>query len=219
VKGKLVALLGATATLLCSCGDGSGSTLTAASPQRVMAQARAALHAAPSYHVAGMLDSGFVVDVVVTPRGFRGTVTTHGVQWQAVSVDGALYFRGGAMWRATVSSATAQGFADNWVRVRQLNAGYGWAAHLVDLPAVVPDEVFRDKPGLVNVGARVVGGEDVAELASPEDVYDVRVATPHYPVRWIEPDEVGADGRPCGIILDRFAQPVAIVAPSTSLTY
>jgi acetolactate synthase-1/2/3 large subunit len=112
-----------------------------------------------------MLDDGITIDGVVTARGFAGVVTSHSVTWHVVSVDGRLYFRGASIWHKSISSTTAASFGQRWVRVRQLGAGFGWAARLADLPHAIVTEVFRDKPGLVNTGVRTVRGVRVVHLA------------------------------------------------------
>jgi hypothetical protein len=184
-----------------------------------MAAARAALRATSGYHVSGMLDDGFTVDLRVSRTSLAGTVTHNGISWQVVQDRGRLWFRGSAMWHATISADAAERLGDNWVQVTSFNAGFGYAAHLVDLQREMPDEVFRDKPGLRNVGFRTFAQRRVVELSSDEDVYDVTAAAPHDPLRWLEPDEIGPDGKPCGIVLDHFGAAVHVVAPDTALRY
>ena len=179
-----------------------------------MRQATDALRAASSYHVSGMLDTGFVVDVVVLPDAASGSVTSHGVTWRFVEVHGRLWLRGAALWRATVARAAAARLGDDWVSVRDPKAAYGWAGRLSHLPAGIPDLVFVAKPGLVNRGVRTVGGHRVIELSSKNDVYDVLTSNPPYPIRWLEPDERGPNGQPCGIELDRFDAVVNVTAPA-----
>lgn len=181
--------------------------------------ARIALSQTSSYHVSGMLDDGLTIDAVVTARGFAGTVSSHGVTWHAIAVGGRLYFRGASMWRKSISSTTAASFGQNWVRVRQLGAGFGWAGHLADLPHEIVTEVFRDKPGLVNKGVRLVRGVRVVHLVDSTDVYDVRLAAPHVPITWLEPDDIGPDGKPCGILLDHFGVTQPLDEPRTTLSY
>jgi hypothetical protein len=185
----------------------------------VLSAARAALRSVSSYHVSGMLDDGFTVDLRVSRTSLVGHVTTEKVTWDVVQDHGQLWFRGAAMWRATISADKAASYGDSWVRVSSLNAGFGWAAHLVDLQREMPDEVFRDKSGLRNIGVRTFDGRRVVRLSSPKDLYDVEVDAPHRPLRWLEPDELGPDGKPCGVVLDDFDAPVDVRVPNTTLRY
>ena len=177
------------------------------------------MRAASSYHAHGMIDDDFTVDLRVSRTSIVGQVTTEKVTWDVVQDHGRLWFRGAAMWRKTISADKAAMYGDNWVRVTSLNAGFGWAAHLVDLQKEMPDEIFRDKPGLRNVGIRMFAGHRVVRLSSKKDLYDVEVSAPHLPLQWLEPDEIGPDGTPCGVVLDDFGAPVRVAVPSTSLTY
>jgi hypothetical protein len=166
-----------------------------------------------------MLDTGFSVDLRVSRSALVGRVTAEHVSWDVVQSGGQLWFRGKQMWAATISPAQAAGYGDSWVHVTSLNAGFGWASHLLHLQTEMATEVFRDKPGLHNVGIRRFAGRRVVELSSSGDVYDVEVAAPHRPLRWLEPDEIGADGKPCGVVLDAFGKPVQVSPPVTSLRY
>jgi hypothetical protein len=185
----------------------------------VLAAARASLREVDSYRVRGMLDAGFTVDLRVSSTSLVGRVTAEHVTWQVVQDRGRLWFRGRSMWRRTISADQAASYGDKWVRVASMNAGFGWAGHLVDLQREMPDDVFRDKAGLRNVGVRTLAGRRVIRLASIHDVYDVRLAAPHLPVRWVEPDEIGPDGAPCGVVLDDFGAPVRVAVPRTALRY
>jgi hypothetical protein len=208
------------AALASGCGSGGSSALTtSSSPHAVLSAARAALRSVPSYHVLGMLDDDFTVDLRVSRTSVVGRVTTEKVTWDVVQDHGRLWFRGAAMWRNSISSDKAATYGDKWVRVTSLNAGFGWASHLVDLQKEMPDEIFRDKPGLRNVGVRTFAGRRVVRLSSPTDLYDVETDAPHLPLRWLEPDEIGPNGAPCGVVLDDFGAPVRVSVPRTTLHY
>lgn len=166
-----------------------------------------------------MLDNDFTVDLRVSRTSVVGRVTTENVTWDVVQDHGRLWFRGQAMWRKTISADQAAAYGDKWVRVTSMNAGFGWASHLLHLQREMPDEVFRDKPGLQNVGIRSFGGHRVVRLSSSKDVYDVEAGMPHLPLRWLEPEEIGPDGKPCGVLLDDFGAPVEVAVPRTSLHY
>jgi hypothetical protein len=146
-------------------------------------------------------------------------VTAEKATWDVVQDHGRLWFRGRELWRKSISPDQAASYGDRWVLVTSLNAGFGWASHLVHLQREMADEVFRDKPGLRNVGVRSFEGRRVVRLSSPDDLYDVEADSPHLPLRWLEPDELGPDGKPCGVVLDDFGAPVSVNVPRTSLRY
>lgn len=183
-----------------------------------MRHATDALRAASSYHVSGMLDTGFVVDIVVLRDAAAGSVTSHGITWRFVEVHGRLWLRGAALWRATRPAVAARRLGDNWVLVIDPKAAFGWEGRLAHLPTGIPDLVFVAKPGLVNRGVRSVNGHRVDELSSPKDVYDILTSNPPYPIRWLEPDERGPNGQPCGITLDRFGAAANVIAPARWVT-
>jgi hypothetical protein len=204
------ALLAACA--LAACGN-SGDGFMKKAPNAVLADTATALRAAHSYHVTGMLDPGFSVDVVIVPNGSTGTITTHGVSWYEISSNGQVWFRGSALWRATVSARLAQRYDDNWVLVSDKKAGFGFAGRVAHFDDSVPDVVFGPQQGLTNNGVTTLNASRVVELTSNTDVYDVLVDAPHYPVRWLEKENPGPNGQPCGITLGNFNQPAPSVRP------
>jgi hypothetical protein len=182
----------------------------------VLADAAQTLRATTSYHVTGMLDPGFSVDVVVTPHGSMGSVTIHDVTWQEVTIDGESWFRGSALWRASLP-AKAKLYDDRWVHVRDQRAAFGFAGRIAHLQDSIPGIVFGRQHGLTNTGVKTVNGEQVVELVGDEDIYDVVADPPHYPLRWLEKENPGPNGQPCGITLSRFGAAATLQAPTTSL--
>jgi hypothetical protein len=212
-KRSITALLAAATLAACS----TGATKSAKSPVDVLAEASAALRTTSSYHVTGMLDEGFTVDLVVLPRGSAGTVTTHGVSWQETSLDGRVWFRGRRLWVATLDAARARRYANRWVRVLDAKAGFGWAGRLSHLPESIPGVVFGPQDGLHNDGLVTIEGQRVVELTTNEDIYDVRADPPYFPVRWLEKGNPGPNGAPCGITLSQFNARHAVHPPPTGL--
>lgn len=181
----------------------------------MLAESAQALRGASSYHVSGMMDRGLTVDVVVTKQGSVGRISSHDVTWDEVAVGGETWFRGAALWRATLPAQQAADLGDNWVLVTMPAAAFGFAGPLHNLQERIPGVVFGPQPKLVNRGLKRVNGRQAVELSSSTDVYDVFADGPHYPVRWLEVEVVGPNGQPCGIALDRFGEPATIVAPMT----
>jgi hypothetical protein len=185
----------------------------------VMVDARTALQATSSYRVVGMLDDDLDVSLTVTPQGSRGALTSHGVSWQEVSIGPTIWFRGRSLWRATTSAATAQRLGDRWVRVTDEHAGFGWAGPVRNLPSTIPLNFFTAKGALRNLGRRTVDGRPVVRIANGADRHDVLTSGPPYPVDWLETDEPGPDGQPCGVALSAFNAPVRLVRPRTDLVF
>ncbi|MEA2682246.1 MAG: hypothetical protein QOK05_574 [Chloroflexota bacterium] len=181
----------------------------------MLAEAAQALRGTRSYHVSGMLDPGLSIDIVVSRHGSTGRVTSHGVTWDEIGVDTRTWFRGRALWNATLPAAQADALGDDWVLVSDPSAAFGFAGPLHDLQTRVPGVVFGRQPGLSNRGTKKLNGQEVLELANATDIYDVLTSGVHYPVRWLETEIPGPDGKPCGITLDRFGDPSDVVAPAT----
>lgn len=182
-----------------------------------MADAASSLRHASSYRVVGQIDDQLTVAMTVTPDGTRGTVTSHGVSWQEVERHGTVWFRGVRLWRATVSAAKAQRFGDSWVRVTDPSAGFGWLTPLSDVQAAIPTIFFAPKGAMVNLGRRVIDGREVVRIKNGPDIHDVLASGTPYPVDWLETDEPGPDGQPCGVALSAFDAPVMVKAPVTAL--
>ena len=180
-------------------------------------QAQKALAGASSYRVDGMIDPDLVLHVVVTRSGWAGTVKSHGVTWEQVSIGDTTWVRGAALWRAALPADRAAALGDAWVEVTDLDVAWRLPYHLTELEALIPQLVFTPKGGLVNKGETTFQGQRVFELVGAKDTYDVLSSGAPYPVRWLDADIVGKDGQPCGITLSAFNAPVSITpAPSTT---
>ena len=205
------------AAMTAACGSSappatSASAALGGTADHILALASAALATSSSYHVAGMLDAGLSVDLVVAPHALRGRLTNHGVTWDVVMVGGSVWFRGAELWAATHATAAAS-FGSGWVRVLDPGAGFGLAGRLPTLPQAIDGIVFGPHAGLRTVGPTTQGGRRAVELRSDKDVYDVALEGRPYPLRWLDGDIPGPGGAPCGVTLDSFDQPVAIAAP------
>jgi hypothetical protein len=201
------------------CGAASDHGGEASRPASViLADAAAALRGASSYHVSGMLDPGLAVDLVVTPGGVTGHLAARGVSWEEIEVKDQLWFRGAALWKATLDADRAVGLGDHWVLVNDPAAAFGFAGPLRKLETRMPGVVFRRRTAPGNRGTRQLGGRRVVELASDRDIYDVLADGTPYPVRWLETDNPGPSGQPCGITLDRFNAPAKVLPPGSALT-
>jgi hypothetical protein len=67
------------------------------------------------------------------------------------------------------------------------------------------------------MGEISLDGRRVIELRSKTDVYDVLATGTPYPVRWLELENPGPDGKPCGITIDGFGAPATVSAPANAL--
>jgi hypothetical protein len=177
---------------------------------------RAIVHTS-SYRVIGQLDDGLTVSLTITPDGSRGTITTHGVSWQEINVGHKVWFRGSRLWQTTVSRTKARRFADKWVLVTNPTAGFGQPGPLSDLPVALPENFFSPRGAMKNDGERTVDGRSVIHIVNGGDAHDILASGTPYPIDWLELDEPGPDGQPCGITISDFNAPVMVTAPKTTL--
>jgi hypothetical protein len=182
-----------------------------------MVDAANSLRHSTSYRVVGQLDDQLTVSLTVTPNGTRGTVTSHGITWQDVELHGKVWFRGSQLWRNTVSRAKARRFGNRWVLVTNKTAGFGWRDPLSDVQIAIPTVFFAPKGDMVSLGTRTVDGRAVVRIKNGPDFHDVLASGTPYPVDWLETDEPGPDGQPCGVTLSDFNAPIAVTAPKTNL--
>ena len=161
-----------------------------------------------------MLDPGLGLDLQVTPRGEIGTLTSHGVTWRVVALDGAMWMRGRALWNATLPPDRAAAFGDSWVAVDDGEAGFGWARFLPAFPRQIVAQVFGPHDALRIAATTRFGGRDAVELRGGKDLYDIAATGTPWPLRWLDADIPGPGGQPCGVTLDRFGEPVALAPPS-----
>jgi hypothetical protein len=211
----LVAVVLGCAGLTAGCGSSNGDHLRDKPAAQVLAEAQAAIRSVQSYRVDGMLDPGFTVHLVIVRGGSMGTVTAKGVTWSTIAYRGQLWLRGRALWQKTLTQAKAAQLGDSWVLVDDLKAAFNYARTLPNLDETIPAIVFGRHPKLQNKGERVVAGQRVVRLEDDEDIYDVLAAGKPYPVSWLEKENPGPDGTPCGITLRAFDAP-AVVTPPTS---
>jgi hypothetical protein len=164
-----------------------------------------------------MLDPGMEVDLVVVPGGSTGTVTTRGVTWREITTGAQTWFQGAPLWSATQPAEVALALGDNWVLVRSDATGFGLAPRFTHLDFTIPSLAFAHSKGLENRGQITLNGRQVVELRSKTDVYDVLVGGTPYPVRWLELEHPGPNGKPCGVTLDRFGVPTVLTAPPNAV--
>lgn len=161
-----------------------------------------------------MLDPGLTVDLTVRPDGETGTMSSHGVSWQVLALDGAVWLRGRPLWDATLPAERAAALGDGWVRVTDAGAAFASARFLPTFDRAVTDVIFGAHAPLAITGRTFVGGRPAVELKGGKDVYDIAATGTPYPLRWLDGDIPGAGGQPCGVTLDRFDEPVSLAPPS-----
>jgi hypothetical protein len=201
-----------------SCGSSKSAVESSKSAATILADAATALKAVRSYRVDGMLDPGFTVHIVVVRGGSMGTVTAQGVTWSTVAWQGKLWLQGSGLWRKTVARPEATRLGDSWVLVNDPNAAFRYARALRTLDATIPGTVFGPHPTLVNKGERVVDGARVVRLEDDNDIYDVLATGTAFPTSWLEKENPGPDGKPCGITLSGFDAPAVVTPPTAAKT-
>jgi len=213
-------VLGVVAALSAMAGCGAGSGAGAPGPRDADGLLRAAaqsLRDSSSYRVTGMVDPGIVLDLVVVKSGSHGHVTTHGLTYEEVASKGRLWIRGAALWGATLDRQRAATFGDQWVEVRDPSAAFNFAGLLIDIERRIPGTVFGPHRGLKTYRS-TYAGRPVLELRNGKDTYDLLTGPVPYPVRWVETENPGPDGQPCGITLSEFNAPATVTPPTSALT-
>jgi hypothetical protein len=208
----------ATVICLTSCGSSKDATESRKSAATILADAAAALKSVQSYRIDGMLDPGFTVHIVVVRGGSTGTVTAKGITWSTVASHGKLWLQGRGLWQKTLSPAEAARLGDSWVLVTDPNAAFRYARALRNLDETIPGIVFGPHPTLVNKGAIVVDGARVVRLESDDDIYDILATGTPFPTSWLEKENPGPDGKPCGITLSGYDAPAVVRPPAAAKT-
>jgi hypothetical protein len=142
-------------------------------------------------------------------------MSEHGVTWQVVSLDHAVWVRGAALWQATLPRSQASALGDGWVRVTDSAAVYGFGGLLSSFDDAIAVQVFGHHAGLQVAGPATVDGRPATELRSGTDVYDIAASGTPYPLRWLDSDSPGPDGSWCGITLDGFEAAPSVTPPAT----
>ena len=136
----VVALL--VAAVCGACGGGTSSNgEEKKSATQVLADAKAAMLKASSFHVAGhTVDSGqtTVLDLTLSPTRGGGSITTDGATMQLVVGGGEVYLKADqASWRklggSSMTAAAAQLVADRWVKAPTTNPDFRDLANIGDL--------------------------------------------------------------------------------------
>jgi hypothetical protein len=202
--------------LLVGCSDSSDQESNKPATQ-ILDDAANALRSIQSYRVDGMLDPGFTVHLVIVRNGAMGTVMAKGITWRMVARADTLWLRGRALWAKTLPRVKATQLGDDWVQVNDPKAAFNYARSLHNLHVTIPTVVFHRRT-LENKGERVVNGQRVIRLENDDDIYDVRATGTPYPLTWLEKENPGPDGQPCGIRLSAFDAPAALDVPLTTQT-
>jgi hypothetical protein len=134
-----------------------------------------------------------------------------------VAVDGSVWFRGARLWQATTSRPAAERFGNSWVKVTDPAAGFGWRNPLSDVPLAIPTNFFAPRADMVNLGRMALDGRDVVRIRNGSDFHDILATGTPYPIDWLETDEPGPDGQPCGVTISGFNAPATLTAPRTHL--
>ena len=206
-------LLAVFLTVTAGCGS-SGQRESAKPATEILHDAANALRSVQSYRIDGMLDPGFTVHIVVVKGGSTGTTTAHGVTWSSIAIQDTLWLRGKDLWTKTLSRADAARLGDSWVLVTNNKAAFGYARALKHLDQTIPGLVFARRT-LENKGEQVIGGQKVIRLENDDDIYDIRASGTPFPLSWLEKENPGPDGKPCGITLSGFDAPATVTPPVT----
>lgn len=207
---------------LAGCGESAVQKYAKATPASIDKDARAAITALKSVHIAGSTTSNgstIGMDLSLDTRGTcAGSITTGADQIQIVSLgSGSVFLKSDlAFWQRAggISAATAAKLADKWVTGKAI-APFGSVCNLSNFDkSLSVTTVAQDKPRVINTGS--VAGVDVVNLKiSNQDgttsVLSVAAGTPHNIMKVA--DDTGGKA----INFSQFNVPVKATAPAGAI--
>jgi hypothetical protein len=172
--------------LLAGCGSGGGSKSAkgngeaSKSPEKVLADARAAVKSASSVHVTGSIVAGgnpITLDVsMATGKGAKGSMTTSGFGFDLVQVGTTAYIKGSdAFYQHFAGAAAAQLLHGKWLKTSTTSGRFGPLATLTNIN-VLFGKVAANHGKLANDGAKTYKGQQVVELRDTSDNSKLYVA-------------------------------------------
>jgi hypothetical protein len=190
VRARLLLAAGGVLALIAfaGCGGSSSNGVASKAPNEILAATKAAAIAAQSVHVAGVLVSArtpvsFNLDLVAG-KGAAGQVTEHGLSFQVVEVDGAVYIAGSpAFYQHFGGIPAVQLFEGRWLKVPGNRGEFAALSSLTDLGTLLRTLLTTDGT-LESGGTTTVGRKRVVavkQLPTHGTVYVATTGKP-YPV-------------------------------------
>jgi hypothetical protein len=204
----------ALSSLVAACGS-SGNGEESKTADQIVADAKAALKAATSYHLVGTVSPGnkpTKIDIKVAgAKSSSGHVDQDGVVFDYIDANGKLYIRGKALF-ASYSQAAADLIGDQWVTATG-NASLESAATSVtglSDSAQLADSLGSSGGPFSKGGTKTVNGQPAIAITNKDGEMDVATSGAPYPVRL----DAGAKGQ---MSITEYGAHFDISAPSKAL--
>ena len=208
----------AAAALLGGCGTQSVDTTATSTPasngveaqsaDEILAQAKAALIAAKSFHVKGdMSDQGLTakVDFKVSGSDIAGTVEMQGASIEMIKVGNDLFVKAPDNFWANLDPSRS--FAA--LKGKYAKADMTFAAFATLAKTFTPDEILKVEGTASKGGSKTINGNPAIGVVDTKDKSVVYVATKGEPL----PVALDSDGGKNEALLIEHGQPVEIKAP------
>jgi hypothetical protein len=179
-------LIVVAAVLLAGCGSGGskaakGNGEASKPPEKVLADAKAAVSSASSVHVSGNIVSGgnpITLDVsMATGKGATGSMTTQGLEFDLVQVGTTAYIKGSdSFYKHFAGAAAAQLLHGKWLKTSTTSGRFRPLAALTNIN-VLFGKVVTNHGKLANDGAKTYKGQQVVELRDTSDNSKLYVAS------------------------------------------
>lgn len=179
--------LAASAFLLAACGSGNGEDGKQA--QQIVNDAKAAVRAATSFHVAGSVktdSSTTSVDVKVDGSKSAGHVSQDGTAFDFVEIGSTLYLRGKDFLASAKSQDVADTVGDKWLKTSTDDSDFSNATSGIDSltkPSAIADSLGSKGGPYSKTGTGSVDGQSVVFVKGPDGTMAVATSGKPYPVR------------------------------------
>jgi len=210
---RALAILGASALGVSTCGASRDNGVGKLRPMAIIAQARAAADRASSVHAVGSIRSGrseTVFDLyLVAGVGARGRLSEGGVGFRLIELGGTVYVKGSrAFYERFAGRRGAHALGGKWLRASTAMPGFTGLASLTRQRTLV-DTALGTARALESAGTATVDGEKVVALRSGDGgTYAIAATGTPYPV---EVTRRGGDGG--RIAFDRWGARVDLIPP------
>jgi hypothetical protein len=214
--GSTILLVAALAG--CGGSDSSGNGVAAKSPAQILAASKAAADGASSVHVSGsVVSAGTPLALNLTlaaGRGGRGQISTNGLSFELIQVDGTAYIDGSpTFYRHFAGAAAAQLLQGRWLKAPASTGELAPISSLTDMRKLV-DSGLGSHETLVKGATTTIDGRPVIALKYASKGGTLYVATTGTPYP-IEIEKAGSEGGK--ISFEHWNVPVAIAAPANAI--
>jgi hypothetical protein len=202
--------------LLAGCGGSSGPKSNGEASKtadQIIADAQAAVLGATTVHVSGNAGSSLVMNLhLVAGKGGEGQMTTNGLTFDIIRIDGSAYFKGGAaFWHQFGSPAAATLFKGRWLKAPATSGRFASLTPLTDITKFF--SAVLTSHGTLAVGKETtIGGEPAIGIDDTSQGGTLYVATTG------KPYPLGIRKSGSGSVnFDEWDAPVTLTAPANAV--